>query len=253
MDCPLPKEKTINMNTITYYVQRYRPQFEAISKEVQLLATHFSSKGNIHIYNLHLDGLFSFQFKKNITSHHFAYYPLLFLRARHFSQKSRLNHIVTSLGDFPYLPILKLKNTILTAASSCQVSKIRKRVKYLQRISKIIVESEKQKYDLLQLGIAEDKIELIYPPVDLTKFTFQPVSGPFNILYASCPTRKKDFHRRGIGLLLSLAEEQPDLKISLAWRKGAYKDIKDIVKRISNINVNNENFPHMNKLYYQTT
>ena len=242
---------------ITYYVQRYRPTYEAISKEVQLLAAHFAQQPHhtTHIYDLHLDGLHHIQKNQQITSHHFALYPLLFPFAYKQSKKSQINHIYTSLGDLPYLHIISLKNTILTAAASCNLKKIKSRLKQLQKIKKIIVETNHQKQQLLSLNIPEQHIQLIYPPVNLNTFTyhFPPKNQPFTILYASCPTRATDFEKRGINLLIETAKQLPHIQFLLAWRSSneVYHHMQSLLQKnhITNIILHNEILTDMNALY----
>ncbi len=239
---------------ITYYVQRYRPHFEAISKEVKILQEYFSPENQVRVHDLHLDGLGNFKNNLEIISYHFAYYPLMIPWVRLKSKKNNINHIYTSLGDLPYLTILPAKNTILTAAASCNFPKIKKRSRFLKRLSTIVVESEKQKSDLLRLGIAEERIKIIYPPVDMNTFSYQkpPVKQKFTILYASCPTRKQDFAKRGIPLLLETAKNNKDIIIDLAWRKGAFQEINQLVNKNNlhdNVLVTNKIYTNMNERY----
>ncbi len=246
---------------ITYYVQRYRPQYEAISKEVQLLATHFATQQNTttHIHNLHLDGLKNRTKTPLQTSFHFAYYPLLFPTTIIKSKKSNINHIYTSLGDLPYLPLLSAltpSTTILTAAASCNEKKIKSRISYLKKIHQIIVETKYQQQQLLKLGLPPEKIQLIYPPVNLNTFTYlpPPKNQPFTILYASCPTRRADFEKRGIYLLIETAKQLPEIQFILLWRHGAYQDILAILNKenIQNIKIINEIITDLNPYYAKT-
>jgi glycosyltransferase involved in cell wall biosynthesis len=243
---------------ITYYVQRYRPQYEAISKEIELLATHFSTQSHTttHIHDLHLDGHTNFKKTHSQTSFHFAYYPLLFPTTILKSKKSDINHIYTSLGDLPYLPLLSTLNpntTILTAAASCNEKKIKSRLPYLKKIKQIIVETKHHQQLLLDLNIPQEKIKLIYPPVNLNTFTYHPLlkQQPFTILYASCPTRYTDFKKRGIYLLIETAKQLPNINFLLLWRHGAYQDIITILKKenIQNITITNEIITDMNSYY----
>ncbi len=250
---------------IIYYAQRYRPEFEAISKEIQLLSSHFSQTNETKIHDLHLDGLFNFTLKKNFLSAHFLYYPFLIPSTHNQSKKTDINHIYTSLGDLPYLNILNLKNTILTAAASCSEEKIKKRLPKLQQLKQIIVESEYQEKQLLKLNIPKEKITIIHPPVDLTRFSYQEPEKielseqkqqkkqPFTILYASCPTRKEDFEKRGINLIAAVAKEEESTEIvfDLAWRSGALKEINQLVEKnnLKNIHINNEIVADMNTKY----
>ncbi len=238
---------------ITYYVQRYRPAYEAISKEIELLAAHFSQRCQVKIHDLHLDGLFSLTFTSTQSSYHFAYYPLLAPYAYLLSRRSQINHIYTSLGDLPYLKVLDLQNTILTAAASCHQEKIKRRVAQLRRLKKIIVETEQQYRQLVSLGFPPQQIELIYPPVDTNKFTYRPAAAGFTVLNASCPTRTEDFAKRGIGLLLDTAEQNIKVQFLLAWRPGAFQEIQDLIERrkLSNVLARNEILTEMNDTYAQ--
>jgi len=247
-------KEMINKRRITYYVQRYRPRYEAISKEVSVLANYFSKENRVKIHDLHLDGLFNFKFNRKRSSYHFFYYPVLFLHSYCLSKRSNVNHIYTSLGDLPYLNIINLNTTILTAAASCKIKKIKKRIKRLKKLKKIVVESNKQKEELLELGINPNKVRVIYPPVNLKEFNYYKPKGDFKILYASCPTRLSDFKKRGINLIIETAKKHQSAKFILAWRKGAYLDIKQLINKSSlkNIIIDNRIINDMNEIYGRT-
>jgi glycosyltransferase involved in cell wall biosynthesis len=233
---------------IRFYVQRYRPSFEAISKEVAILNESFL---HTQIHDLHLDGIFNIKWNKKIKSYHFGLYPILALFIKLQSIRQGINHIYTSLGDLPYLHVLNLNRTILTAAASCKIEKVRKRVPLLKKIKKIIVESQYHYDQLTSLGIDEQKIKLIYPPADLKKYHYQETTGKFKVLYASCPTREEDFEKRGIFLLLEYAKENPEIIFNLAWRKGAYKEICELLDKhkMENIIVKDEIIKDINVTY----
>jgi glycosyltransferase involved in cell wall biosynthesis len=238
-------------NVIEYHVQRYRPSFEAISKEVKLLRNHFSQDSKVRLHDLHLDGVFRMKFSNKVVSHHFIWYPFLAPLSNFNSRSNKINHIYTSLGDLPYLNTLNLKKTILTAAASCSIQKVQKRLPLLRRLKKIVVESELQKRQLLSLGINPEKIRVIYPPVDLKEFSFTPANGIFKILYASCPTRFVDFSKRGIYLLEQTAKILENVEFKLLWRKSAFKEVQQITRANTNMVVENEIIKDMNAKYAQ--
>lgn len=254
----VPKEaftENITMKNITYYVQWYRPQFEAISKEIQLLADHFQKSHKVMIHDLHFSGVGRWEWSSTRRSFPIQAYPFLFLSTYLQSRRSHLNHIYTSLGDTPYLPLLNPQRTILTAAASCHAEKVKRRLPWLKEVQKIVVETERQKNLLLELGISPGKIAIIPPAVDLSRFSFyQPeLSIPFTVLYASCPTREKDFQKRGIPLLLETAKESPEVRWHLAWRGGAYEAIQILLQANSlsspKVNVSNEIVSDLDSLY----
>ncbi|HLC52801.1 MAG TPA: glycosyltransferase [Candidatus Nanoarchaeia archaeon] len=236
---------------IIYYVQRYRPKYEAISKEVSLLANHFRESHFVKLHDLHLDGLTKIKFNQKISSYHFLYYPFLLFYIKFLSYGNKINHIYTSLGDLPYLNVLSLKNTVLTAAASSSFNKILRRKKKLEQLNRIVVETNKQKNDLIKAGISGEKIQLVYPSVDLDKFFYQKAQGVFKLLYASCPIRRSDFKKRGIYLLLRSAKSIRDVYFIFAWRKGAYQEINSLVNimNLKNVKIENEIVKDMNQRY----
>lgn len=236
-----------------YYVQRYRPAYEAISKEVQLLARHFATDNSVRIHDLHLDGILKMKWNQKIISYHFLLYPLMVIYTKYLSSKNDINHIYTSLGDLPYLNVINKNQTILTAAASCSIDKVKRRLPLLKKLKTIVVETEFHKKQLEQHGIQPEKIKLIYPPVDVSAFSYKAASGNFKILYASCPTRKEDFEKRGINLILNFANRRKSVEITLAWRGGALRDIKALLQRKNwrNITLNNSIVQDMNEEYAQ--
>lgn len=214
------------MQKLIYLVQWFRPTKEATSKEVDLLYQHFKKKSLIH--DLHLKGLFNIILKKRYISYHFIFYPFLFPLLYVLASR-RIIHIYSNLNDRPYLSYLPKKKTILTSTNFFWSQEIKKE-RALKKIHQIIVEAEIQKKELLKLGIGESKIEVIYPPVDLHKFSYKKAVGEFKILNATCPSRASDFHRRGLILLL---ESDPYLRgaiINFAWRDG-FSLMRKILKR----------------------
>ncbi|MBU0615904.1 MAG: glycosyltransferase [Nanoarchaeota archaeon] len=127
------------------------------------------------------------------------------------------------------------------------MKKIGKRRRLLGRVSKIIVETEMQSRQLKKIGIRSSKIRLIYPTVD-EKFEYRPAKGNFKILYASCPTRVKDFDKRGINLLIDAAKDTTAV-FCLAWRKKCFDQIKQMTRSISNIKLTNEISRSMNQKF----
>jgi glycosyltransferase involved in cell wall biosynthesis len=201
------------MKTIVYLVQRFRPRFEATSKEIDLLGKHFN---NSWVHDLHLDGIVSAKSTNKLLSYHFVFYPLLFPYL-YLSTLFKIKHVFTSLVDFPYLQFISKKNMIVTSTNYFDREILKKRIAQLKRTHKIVVEAKVQIPELLALGIPETKIRLIYPPVDLDAFSYTKAKGKFKILNATCPTKSRDLHKRGIPLLVEAAPEV-DAEFSLLWR-----------------------------------
>ncbi|MEK6939562.1 MAG: glycosyltransferase family 4 protein [Nanoarchaeota archaeon] len=237
------------MKTLLYLTQRFRPKFEATSKEVALLAAHF--KGNIH--DLHLDGYHKLRFSFHLFSYHFLYYFLGIIPLSFFS-RNKIVHIYTSLCDRPYLPFFSTKKTILTSANFFGKERIKKKIKYLSRINTLIVQSALQKKKLVEAGVQERKIKVIYPPVDLQQFSYHKATAKtFTILNASCPAKVRYLHRRGIYFLLGADQFLQNTKIIFLWRSGEYHLFQEKMKnkRFKNMSFENKIHTDMNFRYAQ--
>lgn len=231
---------------VTYFVQRFRPEIEAVSKEVDVLSKNIPCR----IHDLHLDSVLKMKFSKRHWSYHFLLYPFLYPAIYVFSRK-KINHIYTGAPDSVYLPTLPKKKIILTLVNGFSTNSIAEKINSLKKVQKIIVQSEIQKQSLLQSGIQEEKIEIIRPPVDLTSFSYKKPPAVFLILNASCPTKFNAVERRGITLLTSVDQMLKDAKIKLLWRNGEFNIFqKNMGSRIfENIIFENKLSNNMNEEY----
>ena len=231
---------------ILYLVQRYRPPLEATSKEISLLSKYFNGS----IFDLHLDGYCKFKVEKNLISHHFMFYPFSIIPL-YLLANNRIIHIYSNLCDRPYLPFFKSKNTIISSTNFITVEKIIPRIKELNSLKKIIIQSEVQKKELIAAGINEEKIDLIYPPVNLNRFCYKPSRGVFTILCASTPAKTSHLKKRGVNLLLSVGPLLQNIKIKFLLR--GIKEVEGIIKSFSvqNITTDNQIYADMNHQYAQ--
>ena len=215
------------MKEIIYFVQRYRPEIEANSKEVSSLFKHFKEKS--HIHDLHKESMFKIRSHKRLSSYHFIYYPFaypfIFLKSR-----KKIKHVFTSLLDSLYVPLLSKRDMVLTSTNYFTRDRIKKRLQYLKKVKKIIIEAEIQRKELISVGIKNEKIEVIPPPVDLNQFSFIPPKGTFKILNASCPTKLKDLNKRGILLLSNVAQRVNNTEFHLLWRDDNFIQVQRIIK-----------------------
>jgi len=218
---------------IVYFVQNYRPEYEAISKEVEILSKNFNSE------------IFNMNFRNPLT-----YYKLLRLPFL----KRDINHIYTSLGDRPYLSLLRKKPIVLTGSSEAKIDKIRERMKFYGKIDKLVVESERQRGILLDIGVDESKIRLIPPGVDLKEFSYKKEER-FTILFASSPTRVEQMKSRGIDLMLEIAKKNRSINFIFLWRKTGYSNlIKKINERnLKNVEIINEIVTNINEIYARSS
>jgi glycosyltransferase involved in cell wall biosynthesis len=91
----------------------------------------------------------------------------------------------------------------------------------LDRVCVFTAESERLAAQLVTAGVPPERIQLIYPGVDLTQY--RPVvsssRAPFRVLFASAPANRREFHDRGITLLVEVARLRPQTNFALLWRE----------------------------------
>ncbi len=248
------------MKKAIIFVQHYRPGYEGVSNEIEQLVNYLEKESwKVKIHDLHFHNPFRFKFNSKIISYHFAFYPFTFMAVYFYSFFFDVRHIFTSLCDRPYLPIIRKKPLLLTAAAPYDKDKLKKRTGNLKKASLIILENEMQKEQLKEAGF-EKTTKIIYPGVDLVKFKHQiPKDPKFTILFASSPKDPEMFIKRGIYLMLDAAEKIKDEAIfDFSWTaEGSYIDsylkVKDLIvkKRLANMRVTNNIEPDMNKRFAQ--
>jgi glycosyltransferase involved in cell wall biosynthesis len=138
----------------------------------------------------------------------------------------QLNHVFGSLADWFYLQGVRCRPTVLTmAAFGPPVPK-----PLLDRVERFVVEYPAGRDYLEKVGIDRDRIRLIFPPVDLRKFTPTPAPpGPFTVLFASSPDQESWLPARGVPQLLDAAAARPHMRFRLLWRP--WGDSLDRVRR----------------------
>jgi len=105
--------------------------------------------------------------------------------------------------------------------------------KFAPKLKRIIAQSKRIRDRLLEMGVEAQKIHVIYPWIDLSKF--KPIDPPpfdeFRILFASAPNAEilgeNIFEEKGIPLLLEAFKEfskEHKAKLRLLWR-GYYNDV----------------------------
>lgn len=94
-----------------------------------------------------------------------------------------------------------------------------------RHVSVFVAESEPLAEQLITAGIEKDRMRLIYPGVDLQRFTpapFPPLKR-FRLLFASTPSDPSEFEARGIPLLVALARLRPEIDVVIAWRQWGHQ------------------------------
>jgi len=233
---------------VIYFVDIYEPSCEGISKEVHLLHSYFRES---FVYCMSpFFGIRSL-FRMKVDEKSFIFCSALFpLRTakNFFERKFDLSHVFGNLyGDY-FVRNLKKKPILLTAVTIDRIHSIDE----YEKLEKIVVESNKQKKMLVNAGLEKDKIELVYPGVDLNKFSYSsPTENTFKVLFASSPLKEMYFRARGIDMILEAAQMLQEYEFVLLWRKRALVTIKRMIeaKKLKNVKLINEIIADMNNMY----
>jgi glycosyltransferase involved in cell wall biosynthesis len=95
----------------------------------------------------------------------------------------------------------------------------------LDKVAVFAVESEALAGDLAQAGVGRERIRIVYPGVDLSRFSPPPLrQGRFTVVFASSPSSPDHFEARGIPLLVETARLCPELDIRIMWRNWGQTD-----------------------------
>jgi glycosyltransferase involved in cell wall biosynthesis len=127
-----------------------------------------------------------------------------------------LHHVFGSVGDWFYLNRPRRRQpTVLTVV----VQGLPVENALLQRVDRFVVEHPRGRDHLERFGIARERVEVIFPPVDLVKFSPAPQpEAPFTVLFASSPEKESWLAARGVPLLLDAAALRPRMRFRLLWR-----------------------------------
>jgi len=129
----------------------------------------------------------------------------------------RLSHVFGGVDASHFLLLLGRRPILFTVAIPAQPVE---RHLY-ERVTRFVAESRDLAASLKSAGVHEDRIDVIYPAVDLTHYSPQPLPSHerFRILFASTPSDPADIDPRGLGLLIELARARPDIEIVALWRQ----------------------------------
>ena len=220
---------------IAYWTSSFESHMEAIASEVALLRRHFRSSVSWGLSHHHWAML--------SPTRGYCVHPKLHLLFRAATRLLRplfqINHIFGSVGDWFYLEGTQNRPTILTAAAhSVPVDK-----NLLNRVDRFVVEHPAGRTELQTAGIDSTRIQLIFPPVDLQRFSPRTPArnDEFVVLFASSPDDAAWLESRGVRALLDAAALCPDMTFRLLWRPwgNSHATVKQWVKDrdLSNVNI----------------
>jgi len=234
--------------SIAYYTGWLKPEMEGISKEVFTLAKYFNGT-IIGISNLQPLKL---GFSRRMLGFSSRWYFLARLCVFLSSKIHKINHIYDSLDNWMYLSSVSSGKTILTGV----LGKGDLPLKYYHRMAYIVIDNEENRKKLIDKGLPEEKVKVIYPGINLKPFLKVPPPAsikPFRILFASSPPTIKELKSRGVYDLLEAAGRLPDVEFVFLWRpwgNSLHKIKEEIQKRgLKNVRLIPEKVQDMRKFY----
>lgn len=204
---------------VAYWTSSFEPHMEAIASEVALLRRHFRpsvSWGLTHRRWILLS-------RERGYCVHPRLHLLFRFATRLLESAFDIHHVFGSLGDWFYLNRPRRQPTVLTvAAGGPPVER-----HLLERVDQFVVEYPQAREELERIGIDSRRVRLIFPPVNLEKFSPAPApGGPFTVLFASSPEEPTWLEARGIPQILDAAALLPAMHFRFLWRPWGTSEAK---------------------------
>lgn len=231
------------------------PEIEAISKEVFQLARHFSPSW---LFGVNPHYQFRFSLRERYVGFHPSFHPFLRLLIPLVESYADVNHVYGEPCPWIFYKTVKRRPIILSIVSE----KGEENFEFFERCRKIIVQTDTYRRKLLDWGVEKDKVELMFPGIDLTKFS--PVGKSENlprkptVLFATAPRSVEEMEGRGVNLLLQAAKDNPDIQYRLLyrpWRSG-YTSLQPTQHylqehQLTNVTLTNTAVPNMVEVFRQ--
>lgn len=199
---------------VTYWTGIWEPRREAISKEVAWLRQELASGSPIVAFTPQRTAWLTRERVLRINQHRWAW-----LRAAALAVEwaGDLTHVFGPIDAAHYLSILGRRPILFTVA----IPGLPLARALYARVQRFVAESRGLADALVHAGVSADRVEVIYPAVNLEAYAPQPppADGPFRLLFASTPSDPEEIESRGIGLLIELARSRPDIEVVLLWRQ----------------------------------
>jgi glycosyltransferase involved in cell wall biosynthesis len=225
----------VSARRVLYWVFNYMPRWEAVSKEIASVRDGLEGEIDSSLVSLNSKegGLTLRGRDKRIPLPYGL--PLLPL-VQPYAAGFDINHLFASAGERLVTPIIARHNGVLTIAKDTATLRgYERNSEALKRLRAIVVEGERDRDVLLQIGIPEQRLWLIRPGVPVV--TYREAGGPFTILFASSPLNAADFLSRGIYLIIAVAALLPTVRFLLIWRKHHLPKLQRIIAQAGVTNV----------------
>ncbi|MGH8132484.1 MAG: glycosyltransferase family 4 protein [Steroidobacteraceae bacterium] len=190
------------------------PEIEAISKEVFDLAAQFRDS-RVFAVSPHLSVTISRGTRA--VGFHPRFGPLLRAVFPLIERAAAVNHIYAEVAPWLFFKALRRRPIVLTVASE----KGDPVPEFLSRCRIIAAQTEAMASRLIAWGVERRRVRLIYPGVDLTRFTAREHWSPArrtSVLFATFPRSSQELPGRGVLLLLETARRYAEIDFSIVTR-----------------------------------
>jgi glycosyltransferase involved in cell wall biosynthesis len=198
---------------IGYWCGWLDPEMVAVSKEVFQLMDYFPRSCAFGVAPSHT---FTLSVRRRAIGIHHSVYPIFRPIVPFIERRFDVSHVYTSLGDWHHLRTLGQRPIVLTLTQRSAPTA----PELLEKVRVVAAESSRLASEAIEAGIPEERVTVVYPGVDLTRFApaEPPPSTPWRMLFASSPETPEEVETKGLGLLLDLAARQDNLELTILWR-----------------------------------
>lgn len=199
---------------VTYWTGVWHPSREALSKEVDLLRRQGGRVAPVVSFATRQKPEWCRKERViKLAGHQQARLHLLAAALERFGD---VTHAFGALSEWHLLRFLGRRPLVYTAALRGPTLD---RWLY-DKVAVFAAESQPLADILVAAGVSAQKIEIVYPGVDLDAYAPAPLpDGRFRILFASTPADVAEFDVRGILLMIEAARLLPDVDFVLLWRR----------------------------------
>jgi glycosyltransferase involved in cell wall biosynthesis len=199
---------------VTYWTGIWEPRREALSKEVAWLRRELAPSGPVVSFTPQSSRVMWSDRVLRINVHRWV---SLCTAAVVIERLGDVTHVFGGLDAAHFLYVLGRRPILFTVAIPGQTLA----PAMYDRVARFVAESRTLASALREAGVPSDRIDVIYPAVDISRFAPHPppAAEPFRLLFASTPSEPDDIESRGIGLLIELAQARPEIEVVVLWRQ----------------------------------
>ncbi len=199
---------------VSYWTGVWDPTREALSKEVAAIRAELNPTATV--VSVSAGQRSAVHLNDRVVQLSGRRWILLRVLAAVLERRARITHVFGEMHAWHFLRALGRRPMIFTV--TIPGDPLPKAL--LDKVAFFAVESEALAGSLTSAGVDSARIRIVYPGVDLTRFT-PTGSRPerFTVVFASSPSSPAHFEARGIPLLIEAARRCPDIDIRIMWRR----------------------------------